>query len=139
MTQDWLEKEINLTDKHSLHLRPAQRIVEIASKFKSDVRACKDTVDLNAKSILDMIEFAAYMARNTDPPIPITPQLILSNNPNPYPTYSLQLFLIKHKLPPNSNSTSSIFTNNYHIPKPTQSDKTADLFSARTATTHAAH
>jgi phosphotransferase system HPr (HPr) family protein len=66
MTQDWLEKEINLTDKHSLHLRPAQRIVEIAGKFKSDVRACKDAVDLNAKSILDMIDFVAHMARNTD-------------------------------------------------------------------------
>jgi phosphotransferase system HPr (HPr) family protein len=65
MTQDWLEKEINLTDKHSLHLRPAQRIVETASRFKADVRACKDPVDLNAKSILDMMEFVAHMARNT--------------------------------------------------------------------------
>jgi phosphotransferase system HPr (HPr) family protein len=46
-------------------MRPAQRIVEVASKFKSDVRAVKDDMDCNAKSILDMIEFAAHMVRST--------------------------------------------------------------------------
>ncbi len=46
-------------------MRPAQRIVEVASKFKADVRAVKDDMDCNAKSILDMIEFAAHMVRST--------------------------------------------------------------------------
>jgi phosphocarrier protein HPr len=46
-------------------MRPAQRIVEIASKFKSDIRAVKEPMDCNAKSILDMIEFAAHMVRST--------------------------------------------------------------------------
>src|SRR5947207_10960207 len=65
MTSTWLEKNINLEHKHGLHMRPAQRIVELAKKFKSDVRACKNELDFNAKSILDMIEFAAHMVGNT--------------------------------------------------------------------------
>ena len=46
-------------------MRPAQRIVEVAKKYKSDVRACKNELDFNAKSILDMIEFAAHMVGKT--------------------------------------------------------------------------
>src|SRR5258706_11904213 len=65
MTGTWLEKNINLQHKHGLHMRPAQRIVEVAKKFKSDVRACKNELDFNAKSILDMIEFAAHMVGKT--------------------------------------------------------------------------
>ena len=66
MTGAWLEKSIDLKNKHGLHMRPAQRIVEVAGKFKSDVRAVKNELDCNAKSILDMIEFAAHMVRNTN-------------------------------------------------------------------------
>ncbi|HYG73590.1 MAG TPA: HPr family phosphocarrier protein [Planctomycetota bacterium] len=65
MTGAWLEKSINLKNKHGLHMRPAQRIVETATKFRSDIRAVKDNLDCNAKSILDMIEFAAHMVRST--------------------------------------------------------------------------
>lgn len=57
----WLVRRINLRDKHGLHMRPAQRIVETASRFEAEVRAIKDHLDMNAKSIVDMIEFAAYM------------------------------------------------------------------------------
>jgi len=57
----WLVRQINLRNKHGLHMRPAQRIVETASRYDSDVRAIKDHLDMNAKSIVDMIEFAAYM------------------------------------------------------------------------------
>ena len=65
MTSSWMEKTIDLKNKHGLHMRPAQRIVEVASRFRSDVRAVKDEMDCNAKSILDMIEFAAHMVRST--------------------------------------------------------------------------
>jgi len=65
MTGTWLEKSINLAHKHELHMRPAQRIVAVARKFTCDVRACKNDVDFDAKSILDMIEFAAYMVGKT--------------------------------------------------------------------------
>ena len=65
MGDEWLEKKIVLKDKHGLHMRPAQRIVEVAGRFRSDVRAVKNSMDCNAKSILDMIEFAAHMVRET--------------------------------------------------------------------------
>ena len=66
MDKQWLEKVISLENKHALHMRPAQRIVETACKFKSDVHVCKDAHDFNAKSILDMIEFAAHMVSHTE-------------------------------------------------------------------------
>ena len=65
MAGAWLEKNIDLKNKHGLHMRPAQRIVELASRYNSDIRAVKDKLDCNAKSILDMIEFAAHMVRST--------------------------------------------------------------------------
>ncbi|MCK6473707.1 MAG: HPr family phosphocarrier protein [Planctomycetes bacterium] len=58
---EWLERRISLKNKHGLHMRPAQKIVETASQFECEVHACKDALDMNSKSILDMIEFAAYM------------------------------------------------------------------------------
>jgi len=61
----WLEKHINLKNKHNLHMRPAQRIVEVAKRYHAEVRALKDHMDCNCKSILDMIEFAAHMVRAT--------------------------------------------------------------------------
>ena len=60
-TNDWVERRISLRDKHHLHMRPAQKIVETASHYHAEVRAVKDHLDLSAKSILDMIEFAAHM------------------------------------------------------------------------------
>lgn len=65
MAGRWIERTIDLKNKHGLHMRPAQRIVEVAGKFQSDVRAVKNGMDCNAKSILDMIEFAAHMVRAT--------------------------------------------------------------------------
>lgn len=61
----WLEKHINLKNKHNLHMRPAQRIVEVATRYSAEVRAVKDHMNCNCKSILDMIEFAAHMVRAT--------------------------------------------------------------------------
>jgi phosphotransferase system HPr (HPr) family protein len=61
----WLERQISLRDKHKLHMRPAQRLVETASRFGSEIRAVKDQLDMNAKSLVDMIEFAAYMVKRT--------------------------------------------------------------------------
>jgi phosphotransferase system HPr (HPr) family protein len=57
----WLVRQINLHSKDRLHLRPAQRIVEAASQYHCEIRVTKDHMDINAKSIVDMIEFTAYM------------------------------------------------------------------------------
>ncbi|MBE7462347.1 MAG: HPr family phosphocarrier protein [Planctomycetes bacterium] len=61
MSDEWLTRRISLKNKHGLHMRPAQKIVETATRFQSEIRAAKDHLDFSAKSILDMIEFAAYM------------------------------------------------------------------------------
>ena len=42
-------------------MRPVQRIVDISTRYQSEVRVVKDEVDINAKNILDMIEFPNYM------------------------------------------------------------------------------
>lgn len=57
----WLTRQIDLPERDGLHMRAAQRIVQTACRYESEVRATKDTVDVNAKSLVDMIEFAAYV------------------------------------------------------------------------------
>ena len=61
MSDGWIERRVNLKNKHGLHMRPAQKIVETSIRFQADIRALKDKLDMSTKSILDMIEFAAYM------------------------------------------------------------------------------
>ena len=61
----WCTHRVDLKNKHGLHMRPAQRIVETASSYQSDIRVTKDHLDMNAKSIVDMIEFTAYMVNRT--------------------------------------------------------------------------
>ncbi|MBI3828172.1 MAG: HPr family phosphocarrier protein [Planctomycetes bacterium] len=61
MSDNWVELRVNLKNKHGLHMRPAQKIVETATRYKADIRAVKDGLDMSAKSILDMIEFASHM------------------------------------------------------------------------------
>ncbi|MCZ7645195.1 MAG: HPr family phosphocarrier protein [Planctomycetota bacterium] len=61
MSDEWMDRRISLRNKHGLHMRPAQKIVETATGFQAEIRAIKDDLDFSAKSILDMIEFAAYM------------------------------------------------------------------------------
>lgn len=59
--QTWQARTVSLRNKHNLHLRPVQRIVETASRFQAEVRVRKDDLDCSAKSLPEMIELAAYM------------------------------------------------------------------------------
>ncbi len=63
--EEWLAQPISLKNKHGLHMRPAQKIVELAGEFDSEIMAIKDDREFSAKSILDMIEFAEYMVNST--------------------------------------------------------------------------
>ena len=56
--------QINLRGR-LLHMRPAQIISELASRYHSEVRAVHEHVDVDAKSIVEMIEFAAHMANSS--------------------------------------------------------------------------
>jgi phosphotransferase system HPr (HPr) family protein len=62
----WIETQVELRNKHGLHMRPAQQVVATASEFKSEIQACAPDYNANAKSILDMIEFAAQMVNHTN-------------------------------------------------------------------------
>ena len=56
--------QINLRGRQ-LHMRPAQVIAEVASKYHSEIRAVNEHVDVNAKSLVEMIEFVAHMANSS--------------------------------------------------------------------------
>lgn len=57
----WREQRVVLRNKNGLHMRPAQQIVETAERFQAEVAACKNDFRADAKSILEMIEFASHM------------------------------------------------------------------------------
>jgi len=52
-------RKIPLLHKTGLHMRPAGRIMETASRFKSDVHLSWSDRRANAKSILEMLSLAA--------------------------------------------------------------------------------
>ena len=54
-----IEKEVEIINKIGLHVRPASMLVEIASKFKSDVWIEKDGQEANGKSIMSILLLSA--------------------------------------------------------------------------------
>ena len=56
-----LSKTVKIVNKLGLHARPSARIVQVASKFKSDVTLEKDGVPVNGKSIMGVMMLAAGM------------------------------------------------------------------------------
>lgn len=56
-----MEKEITLTNRLGLHARPAARVVQTASEFKSEIRLKRDDLEVNAKSIMGVMMLAAEM------------------------------------------------------------------------------
>lgn len=56
-----VEKEITLTNRLGLHARPAARVVQTASEFKSEIRLKRDDLEVNAKSIMGVMMLAAEM------------------------------------------------------------------------------
>lgn len=57
----WLERRVTVLNKHGLHMRPAQKFVERAKGYGAEIHVAKGEREFDAKSILDMIEFAALM------------------------------------------------------------------------------
>lgn len=56
-----LSKTVKIVNKLGLHARPSARIVQVASKFKSDVTLEKDGIPVNGKSIMGVMMLAAGM------------------------------------------------------------------------------
>ena len=53
------EGEVDLLNRHGLHLRPATRFAQEAMRFRSEVRVASDGQEVNGKSILMLTSLAA--------------------------------------------------------------------------------
>ncbi len=56
---DFVEKDILIINKLGIHARPAAMLVQLASKFRSDIYVLKDSVEVNCKSIMGIMTLAA--------------------------------------------------------------------------------
>jgi phosphocarrier protein len=54
-----IEKTVRVTNRLGIHARPAAMLVQKASKFKSEIRLVKGTLEVNAKSIMGVMMLAA--------------------------------------------------------------------------------
>ncbi len=54
-----IERKIQILNKLGLHARPAAMLVSTATKFKSDIYAIKDNMEINCKSIMGVMMLAA--------------------------------------------------------------------------------
>ena len=52
-------KECTIKNKLGFHARAAVKFVQLASKFKSDVKVVKDDIEVNGKSIMGVLMLAA--------------------------------------------------------------------------------
>ncbi|MGH9578352.1 MAG: HPr family phosphocarrier protein [Terriglobales bacterium] len=54
-----MERTLTIINKLGLHARAAAKLVTLAQKFKSDVRAIKDGREVSGKSIMGVMMLAA--------------------------------------------------------------------------------
>lgn len=54
-----IEKKLTVTNKLGLHARPSAKVVQTASKYKSEIYLTKGTMTINAKSMLGVMALAA--------------------------------------------------------------------------------
>lgn len=64
MKEDWKETKINLKNKHRIHLRPIQQIVETTQKFQAEIKVSVDGAECNPKSILELMIFAGDLVNS---------------------------------------------------------------------------
>ncbi len=53
------EIKVVLTNKMGLHARPSTQIATTASRYQADVKIIKDGMDVDAKSVLELLMLAA--------------------------------------------------------------------------------
>jgi phosphotransferase system HPr (HPr) family protein len=52
-------RPVEITNSLGLHFRPAQKFVELASRFQADIRVCYNGNEVDGKSILSLTTMAA--------------------------------------------------------------------------------
>ena len=54
-----MEKTIEVSNKAGIHVRPAAKIDDLANKFSANIYIIKDEIEVNAKSIMDLLTLVA--------------------------------------------------------------------------------
>jgi len=54
-----IEKKVKISNDLGLHLRAAGALVQVASRFKSEIRLKRGATEANAKSIMSVLSLAA--------------------------------------------------------------------------------
>ena len=54
-----LEQTVTILNKSGLHMRPAERLVHLASRFQAEITLIKDDLPINGKSIMGILMLAA--------------------------------------------------------------------------------
>lgn len=54
-----IEKELEVKGRAGIHARPAAKLAEVASRYTSSIMIEKDTMKVNAKSIMGIITLGA--------------------------------------------------------------------------------
>jgi phosphocarrier protein len=61
-----VRREVEITNELGLHFRPAQKFVQLATQFKSQIRVHHNGKESNAKSFLDLTLLAAECGTRLD-------------------------------------------------------------------------
>jgi len=56
-----VEREVAIVNRLGLHARPAAQLVQKASKFESEIKLKRFSLEVNAKSIMGVMMLAAEM------------------------------------------------------------------------------
>ncbi len=59
LENDVVEAELEIRNEHGLHMRPAMRFVEMASRFESDITVSSGQTVIDGKSIMQITTLAA--------------------------------------------------------------------------------
>ena len=54
-----VERQVTIANKMGLHARPSTQISSLAGKFEADVQLIKDGLNVDAKSVLELLMLAA--------------------------------------------------------------------------------
>ena len=54
-----VEKTVAVQNESGLHMRPAEMLVQAASKFEAEIHIVKDDLSVNGKSIMGVLMLAA--------------------------------------------------------------------------------
>ena len=59
MSQAEIVRIVVIRNRYGLHARPAAEFVKLAAKFRADIYAARDDVEVNGKSIMGVMMLAA--------------------------------------------------------------------------------